>query len=155
MRNFANKGPYGQSYYFSSSHVWMWELVHKEGCVIKNWCFHIVVLTILERSNQSILKEISSEYSLEGLMLKLQYFGHRMQSADSLKKTWERLKAERMTEVSLTQWTWVWANFRRWWRTGKPGVLQSMESQSFQHYWVTEQQQKLTCNMNLLNFHIS
>ena len=48
------------------------------------------------RSNQSILKEINSEYSLEGLMLKLnlQYFGYLMQKADSLEKTWERLKAE-------------------------------------------------------------
>ena len=43
MRNFANKGPYGQSYDFSSSHVWMWQLVHKEDCVMQNWCFHIVV----------------------------------------------------------------------------------------------------------------
>ena len=46
-----------------------------------------MVLTILERSNQSILKEISSEYSLEGLMLKLQYFGHLMRTPDSLEKT--------------------------------------------------------------------
>ena len=47
------------------------------------------------RSNQSILKEINPEYSLEGLMLKLQYFGHLMQRADSLEKTLmlERLKA--------------------------------------------------------------
>ena len=71
------------------------------------WCWRrfLRVPWTARRSNDSILKEISSEYSLEGLMLKLQYFGHLMQSADSLKKTWERLKAERMTEVSLTQWT--------------------------------------------------
>ena len=51
---------------------------------------------IARRSNQSILKEVNSEYSLEGLMLKLtlQYFGYLMQRADSLEKTWERLKAE-------------------------------------------------------------
>ena len=70
----------------------MWELDHKEGQALKNWCFQTVVLEkILEtrRSNQSILKEISPEYSLEGLMLKLklQYFGHLMQRADSLEKT--------------------------------------------------------------------
>ena len=41
---FADKGPYSQSYGFSSSHVWMWELDHKEGCVSKNWCLWIVVL---------------------------------------------------------------------------------------------------------------
>ena len=52
-----------------------------------------MLLKTLERSNQSILKEISSEYSLEGLMLKLQYFGHLMRSADSSKKTQEKLKA--------------------------------------------------------------
>ena len=41
---FADKGPYSQSYGFSSSHVWMCELDHKEGWVLKNWCFQIVVL---------------------------------------------------------------------------------------------------------------
>ena len=67
---------------------------HKESWVLKNWCFWIVMLEkTLEnpldcrRSNQSILKEISTVYSLEGLMLKLQYFGHLMQRTDSLEKT--------------------------------------------------------------------
>ena len=93
---FANKGPSSQSYGFSSSHVWMWELDNKESRAPKNWCFWTVVLrNILEspldckRSKQSILKEISSEYSLEGLMLKLklQYFGHLMKRTDSFDKT--------------------------------------------------------------------
>ena len=64
----------------------------KEGWAPKNWCLQIVVLEkILEssldcrRSNQSILKEINPEYSLEGQMLNLQYFGHLMQRADSRK----------------------------------------------------------------------
>ena len=72
--HFANKGLYNQSYGFSSSHVWMWEWDHKEGWVLKSWCFWTVVLeeTSARRSNQSILKEISPEYSLEGSMLKLQ-----------------------------------------------------------------------------------
>ena len=70
----------------------MWELDHKEGRALKNWRFQTVVLEkTLEtrRSNKSILKEISPENSLEGLMLKLklQYFGHLMQRADSLEKT--------------------------------------------------------------------
>ena len=74
----------------------MWELDHKEGWVPKNWCFQIMMLEktlevpwIAKRSNQSILKQINSEYSLEGLMLKLnlQYFGHLMWRADSLEKT--------------------------------------------------------------------
>ena len=96
-------------------------------------------------SNQSILKEISPEYSLEGLMLKLklQYFGHLMQITDSFEKTlmlgkiegrrrrgWWRIKWQ-MT--SLPQWTWVWASSVSWWWSlgdGRPGVLQSMGSQS-------------------------
>ena len=88
------------------------------------------------RSNHSILEEISPEYSLEGLMLKLklQYFGHRMWRTDSWKRPWcwERLKAGGVGDnrgwggwkASLTQWTCVWANFGRQRRTGKPGVLQ-------------------------------
>ena len=93
--DFANKGPYSQSYDLSGSHGWMWELDHKEGWVLKNWCFQTVVLEktvespLDRRSNQSILKEINTEYSLEGLMpkLKLQYFGHLMRRANSLEKT--------------------------------------------------------------------
>ena len=71
----------------------MWELDYKDSWEPKNWCFCTVVLEkTLEspldsrRSNQSILKEISPEYSLVGLMLKLQYFGHLMQRTDSLEK---------------------------------------------------------------------
>ena len=94
--HFANRGSHNQSYGFSSSHVWMWQLDHKEGWVLKNWCFQLVVLERLfrvprtaRRSNQSILKTISPEYSLEGLMLKLklQYFGHLIWRTNSLEKT--------------------------------------------------------------------
>ena len=84
-------------YSFSSSHVWMWELDHKEGWVPKNWCFWTVwcwkrllrVPWMPRRSNQSILKEISPEYSMEGLMLKLklQCFCYLMWRTDSLEKT--------------------------------------------------------------------
>ena len=59
-----------QSYGFSSSHVWLWELDHKKTWILKNWCFWTVVLEMIpwtaRRSNQSFLKEISPEYSLEG-----------------------------------------------------------------------------------------
>ena len=82
---------------FSSSHVWIWELDYKESWAPKNWCFWTMVLEktlespldCQEVNNNSILKEISLKYSLEGLMLKLklQYFGHLMQRADSLEKT--------------------------------------------------------------------
>ena len=99
---FANKGlstvfiEKNHSYGFSSSYIWMWELDYKESWVPKNWCFWTVVLekTLeslldIKRSNQSILKEISPENSLEGLMLKLklQYFGHLMRRTDSFEKT--------------------------------------------------------------------
>ena len=93
---FANKCSSSQSFGFSSSHVWMWELDYKESRVPKYWCFLTVGLRRLlrvswtaKRSNQSILKEISPEYSLEGLMLKLklQYFVHLMWRTDSLEKT--------------------------------------------------------------------
>ena len=74
----------------------MWELDYKESWGPKNWCFWTVVCRRLlriswtaRRSNQLILKEISPEYSLEGLMpkLKLQYYGHLMWRTDSLEKT--------------------------------------------------------------------
>ena len=91
---FADTSLYSQRYGFSSSHVWMWELDHKKGLVLKNWCFWTVVLektleSPLDRKkiNQSIPKEINPEYSLEGLMLKLQYLDHLIQSADLLGKT--------------------------------------------------------------------
>ena len=97
---FVNKGPSSQSYGFSSSHVWMWELDYKESWAPKNWCFWTVVLektleSPLEiqwdsvRSSQSILREISPEYSLEGLILKLkfQYFGNLIGRTDSFEKT--------------------------------------------------------------------
>ena len=99
---------------------------------------------------RSILKEISPEYSLEVLMLKLklQYFGHLMRRTDSFEKTLMLGKIEggrrrgRQRWVgctaSPTQWTWFWASSRSWWWTGRPGVLQSMGSQRVRHNWVTE-----------------
>jgi len=107
------------------------------------WCWRRLwrVSWSARRSNQSILKEISPEYSLEGLMLKLklQYFGHLMKRTDSLKRLWcwERLKAEGKGDdrgwdgwiASPIRRTWVWASSGSWWWTGKPGVLQSMGSQ--------------------------
>ena len=151
---FADKGLSSQSYGFSGSHVWMWELDHKEGCVLKNWCFWTVVLEkTLENPldcKEFILKEISPEYSLDGLMLKLklQYFGHLMWRTDSLEKTLilGRLKAggegdDREWDgwmASLTRWTWVWASSGNWWWTGKPSMLQSMGLQRVGHDWVAE-----------------
>ena len=105
------------------------------------------------RSNQSILKEISPEYSLEGLMVKLkhQYFGHLMRRADSLEKTLILGKTE--SRVKRMRMRWLdgitdlmdlsWANSERWWRTEKTGMLQPMGSQRLRHDWATEQQQSM------------
>ena len=92
---FTSKGLYSQSYSFSSSHVWVWKLDHKESWAPKNWCFWTV---LLEKTLESHLdskeiqlvhpKETNTERSLEGLTLKLklQYFGHLMWRTDSLEK---------------------------------------------------------------------
>ena len=84
-------------------------------------------------------------------MLKLQYFGQLIQRANSLEKTLMLVRWKAGGEgdsrgwdgwmALLTQWTWVGANSRRWWRTGKPGVLLSVGSQRVREYWATEQQQ--------------
>ena len=104
------------------------------------------------RSNQSILKEGNTEYSLEGLMLKLKFqsFGHLMQRTDSLEKTLMLGKIKGRRKRGWQRMRWLggisdsmdmsWANSGRWWRTGKPGLLQSMGSQRVRHDWATEQQ---------------
>ena len=116
------------------------------------WCWKrfLRVPWTARRSNKSMVKEISAEYSLEGLMLKLklQYFGYLMWRTDSLEKTLilERLKVGGEGDnrgwdgwmASLIQWTWVWASSGSWWWTGKPGVLQSLGSQRVGHDWATE-----------------
>ena len=95
----------------------MWELDHKEGWVPKNWCLKLWCWRRLlrlpwtaRRSNQSILKEISPEYSMEGLMLKLklQYLGHLMWRANSLKKT---LMVGKIEGRRRSGWQWMrWLN---------------------------------------------
>ena len=105
--HFTNKGPCSQSYGFPSSHVWMWELEHKEGWGPKNWCFRIVVLE-------------------EKILILGKIEGRK-------RRGWQRMRW-------LDGITWVWVNSRRQWRTGKPGMLQSMGSQRVEHDWATEQQ---------------
>ena len=116
------------------------------------WCWRrlLRVPWTARRSNQSILKEISPEYSLEGLVLKLKlhYFGKLTQSTDSLEKTLMLGKTEGGREgddrgwdgwmASPTQWTWVRVNSRSWWWIGWPDVLQSMGSQRVGHNWAIE-----------------
>ena len=115
------------------------------------WCWKrlLRVPCTARRSNQSILKETSPEYSLEGLRLKLklQYLGHLMRRTDSWKRLlcWERFKAGREGDdtgwggwmTSPTQWTWVWVSSGSWWwkeawRAAVHG------SQRLWHDWATE-----------------
>ena len=146
--HFADKDMSSQSYGFSNSHIWMWELDHRAECrrtdAFELWCWRrlLRVPWTARRSNQSILKEISPEYSLEGLMLKLKF--HTLttwcEELTHWKRPWcwERLKAGGEGDdrgwdgwmASPTWWTWVWASSRSRWWTGKPGVLLSMGSQS-------------------------
>ena len=136
----------------------MWELDHKEGWAPNNGCFWTMVL---EKTLESPLdcKEIKpvnpkgnqcwiftgrtdadwswSSNTLATCFEELTYWKRPW--------CWQRLRAGREGDergwdgwmLSSTQWTWVWTNSRRWWWTGKPGVLQSMGSQRVGHDWVT------------------
>ena len=125
--------------------------VLKQSCLSIKWNIIQVIRVpwTARRSNQSIVKEISPRYSFEVLILKLrlQYFGPWHKELTLWKKPWcwERLKAggerddRRWDDLlaSPTRWTWVWASFRSWWWTEKPGVQQSMGLQRVGHNWVT------------------
>ena len=93
---------------FSCNHIWMWELNHKDGWELKNWCFRIVVL---EKTLESPLdnKEIKPEHSLEGLLLKLKlhYFGHLMWRANSLEKTLMLGKTEDRRKRGWQRMRWL------------------------------------------------
>ena len=116
------------------------------------WCWRrlLWVPWTARRSNQSILKEISPEYPLEGLMLKLklQYLATWCEELTHLKRPWcgERLRAGGEGDdrgwdgwmASPSQWTWVWVDSGSWWWTGRPGVLRFIESQKVRREWATE-----------------
>ena len=144
-----------QGYSFSYSHVWMWELDYKEGCVPKNWCFWTVVF---EKTLESPLdcKEIQPIHP-KGI-----FIGRTDAEAEipilwppdvkkwltgkdpDARKDWRR-EAKWMTEdggdcwmASPTGWTWVWVSSGSWWWTGKPGLLLSTGLQRVRHDWATK-----------------
>ena len=116
------------------------------------WCMRrlLRVPWTTRRSNQSILKEISPEYSFEGLCWSWNSntLATWCKELTHLKRPscWERLKAGGEGEIEdeivawhqLTQWTWVWVNSGSWWWTGRPGVLWFMGLQRVGHDWATE-----------------
>ena len=141
---------------FSSSHVWMWELDYKESWAPKDWCFWTVVLekTLENPLDCNEIKAVNPKGNQPWIFIGI---------ADAIapilwppdEKSWcnekdavagkdWRQEEKGMTEDEMVgwhhQWTWVWLNSRRWWRTGKPGLLQSMGLQGVRHDWVTEQQ---------------
>ena len=117
------------------------------------WCWRrlLRVPWTARGSNQSNLKEISPEYSLEGLMMKLQHFGYMIWSADLLEKTLipGNIEGRRRKGWQRMRWSdgiadWMNMNLassRRWRRTGKPSMLLSMGSQRVRYNWAPEQRQ--------------
>ena len=154
-----NKRTSCQSYDFSSSHVCIWELDYKESWVQKNWCLWAVVL---EKTLESPLdcKEIQpvhpkgdqSQVFIGRTDVEaetpLRWRADWCEEATHLKRPWcwERLKAGGEGDdwgwdrwmASLTQWAWVSVNSGCWWQTGRPGMMQSMGSQTVGHDWVSE-----------------
>ena len=153
---FTSKGPSSQSYGFSSSHVWMWELDYKESWVMNIWCFWAVVLEktlespldckeiqpVHPKGDQSwifirrtdaeaeapILWPPDGKNSLTGNTLMLGKIESRRRRGR------QRIK----WMASPTQWIWVCACSGSWWWTGKPSMLQSMGLERVEHDWVTE-----------------
>ena len=135
----------------------MWELDYKESWVLKNWCFWTVVLEktlvspmgckeiqpVHPKGNQSWIfiwrtdaeAETPILWPSDGknwLIWKRLWHWERLKTGEGDNREWDGLMA------SPTWCTWVWASSGNWWRTGKPGVLQSMGSQRVRHDWATE-----------------
>ena len=154
--HFANRDLSSQSYGFSNSHVWMWELDHKESWAPKNWCFWIVVLgkTLESPLDCKEIKPVHPKglqgLALEGLMLKLKLqilwppdakswliwkdpdAGNDWRLEEGDDRGWDGWMA------SPAQWTRAWVSSGSCWWTGKPGMLPSMGLQRVRHDWVTE-----------------
>ena len=157
-RYFANKGLSSESYVFSSSYIWMWELDYKESWALKNWCFWTVVLEkslespldckeiqpVNPKGNQSWVFVGRTDVEAEiPILCPPDSKNWLIWKDPDAGKDW-RWEEREMTEDELvgwhqlTQWTWIWVNSGNWWWTGRPAVLQSMGSQRVRHDWVAE-----------------
>ena len=139
----------------------MWELDNEKGWVLKNWCLRTVVLekTLESPLESKEIKPVTPKGNQPWIFIRrtdAEAEAPILWPSDAKRwKNWkkplmlERLMAKGETGsrgqdgwmASPSQWTWVWASSGRWWRTGKPGVLQSTGSQRVRHNWATEQQQ--------------
>ena len=165
-RDIANKGPSSQSYGFSSSHVWMWELDYKESWAQKNWCFWTVVLGKTTKSplDSKEIKPINPKGNQSWI-----FIGKTDVEAQTSifwppdthwKRSWcwERLKTGGEGDdrgwdgwMALpTWWSWVWINSGNWWWTGRPGVLQSMGLQS--QTWLSNWSEQLSFTNSFTSF---
>ena len=172
----VNKGPSGQGYGFSNSHVWMWELDCEESWAPKNWCFWTVVLEktlespldyreiqpVHPKGNQSwiFIRRICWSWNSNTLAT-------WCEEATYLKRPWcwERLKEGGEGDdrgwdgwmASLTRWTWICVNTGSWWWTGRPGMLQFMGSQRVGHDWTTDLIWYTceTCTLQIINISIT
>ena len=142
--------------FFSSSHIWMWELDYKESWMPNNWCFWTVVLEktlacsldckeiqpVNPKWNQSWIGKTDVEAETPILSPPDVKKWLIWKSPDA-KKDW-RQEEKGMPEDEMVEWhhqldgRWVWVSSGSWWWTGKPGVLQSMGLQKVGHYWATE-----------------
>ena len=155
---FANKGPSNQSCDFSSSHVWMWELDHKESWALKNWCFQTCgvredsweSLGLQDQTSQSERKSVLNvhwkdwcwcsntlaTWCKELTQWKRPWCWARLKAGgEGDDRGWQRMRGWMASPI---WWTWVWAGSGSWWWTGKPRVLQSMGSQRVRYDWATE-----------------
>ena len=170
---FANKGLSSQCYGFSGGHVWMWELDYKESWAPKDWWFWTVMLEktlespldyreiqpVHSKGNQSWIFIGRTDAEAETPILwppdsknwligKDPAAGKDWRGGEGDDRGWDGWMA------SLTQWTWIWVNSRSWWWTGRPGVLQSMESQRVRHDWATELNWTISQNLSKETAHI-
>ena len=155
--HFANKGPSSQSYCFSSSHVWIWELDHKEGWVLKNWCFQTVVLkkTLQSSLDCKEIQPIHTEGDQSWVFIgrtdaedetpilwppdaKIWLIGKDPVTGSDWWQEENGLTGWDGCMASPTRWAWVWVHSGSLWWTGRPGVLWFMGSQRVRHDWVTE-----------------